>query len=192
MLEQRALLLKPCHRLPEGMSAAVVGALAPERAIYHPLTGQCLGLAGWRRPRFFAGLSWWPRGSLAVHEDEDAPLVFTVHPRWRPGPAWEVREADGHDVGVLTRKFLKDALGHKLAYLDWEAQGASIRICTPGGQEWMTMNSEGKDLRLIFAETVDGQPYRRMMLLAAALAATFRYGLFFCGKKAPLKVSSRY
>jgi hypothetical protein len=151
------------------MSAAVVGDLAPERTIFHPETGRCLGLAGWQRPRFLDRFRWWPRGPLAIHEDEDAPLVFTVRPLWRLGTAWEVREADGHDVGLLTRKLLKDALGHKLAYLAQEARGTGIRICTPGGQEWMTLYLEAEDLRLTFAEAVDGQPYRKMMLLAAAL-----------------------
>ena len=73
MLENGALLLRPCTASP------AAAALEPARAVLDALTGAPLGFAGWRRR---AWPRWLSRPVLAVHEADDAPLLFTVHGLW--------------------------------------------------------------------------------------------------------------
>src|SRR5262249_11962609 len=119
MLENGTLLLRPCATLPAGVSGAQLG-LEPAQVVQDALTGALLGFAGWRkRGGFWPG--WLSRPVLAVHESDDAPLLFTVHGLWGLAARWEVRDADGNIVGVLSGPLLKDRLGRSIAL--WERGG---------------------------------------------------------------------
>src|SRR4051794_24242174 len=94
MLEHRTLLL--CPRGPDGA-----------RAILDAETGAPIGSV-----RHEPGPWWWPGAAvLAVHEHEDAPLLFTVRRRWGLPPRREVYDADGHRVGDLIGPLVRNEYG---------------------------------------------------------------------------------
>src|SRR5690242_16884251 len=121
MLENGTLLLRACTA-PPGVADGAAAALEPARAVLDALTGQPLGFAGWRRggpwPR------WLARPVLAVHESDDAPLLFTVHGLWSLSARWEVRDADGNRLGALCGPLIKDRFGRPLAL--WERPAGGV------------------------------------------------------------------
>src|SRR5204862_4081292 len=81
MLEHPALLLPPPG--PDGA-----------RPILDADSRKKVGFAAWRP---LPGLRGWLSGSvLKVHEEEDAPLLFTVGRRWKGSARHEVRDAEGY------------------------------------------------------------------------------------------------
>jgi hypothetical protein len=167
MLEQRELLLQPCTVFPASGDGPAA-ALTPDRTVRDPFTGATRGLAGWR-PR---GRPWWlgwaGRPVLAVHEGDDAPLLFTVHRLWGLGPHWEVRDADGRAVGRLAGPLLKDRFGRNLALFE-RAPGGAARVRDAAGRELMALEPLPGGTRLTFADPGEGNPFQKMLLLAAAL-----------------------
>jgi hypothetical protein len=166
MLENGTLLLRPCVTFPAGVSGPQLG-LEPAHVVQDALTGAILGFAGWRK-----GGGFWPRWLsrpvLAVHESDDAPLLFTVHSLWGLAARWEVRDADGNIVGVLSGPLLKDRLGRSIAL--WERGGdLAARVREADGRDLMTLAALADGTRVTFAAEVDGNPFLKMLLLAAAL-----------------------
>jgi hypothetical protein len=153
MLEQRVLLVAPRG----------AGATQP---ILDGETGRPLGFA--RRPA--PSGPWWRRLAppvLAVHEEEDEPLVFTVHRTWGLRPRREVRDADGRTVGSLRGSSVWDVAGRPVAELT--AAGSGERIFRGrGGRELARLTPGPEGLRLAFNPDV-GDPFVRMLLLAAVL-----------------------
>src|SRR5690242_8426117 len=98
ILEQTVLLLRPGTAPPAG-----------QRAIQSADGRRALGLAYWRSPRS----PWWRfrPAVLAVHEDDDQPLLFTVRRRWPIFPTREVRDAEGLRVGWVGPAGARDRLG---------------------------------------------------------------------------------
>jgi hypothetical protein len=108
------------------------------------------------------------RPVLAVHEDDDAPLLFTVHRRWSLFGRWEVRDADGNVLGVLSGPFIKDRFGRHLAR--WErSAGGLARACDGEGRELLTVAQTAEGTRVAFAPGAEGNPFLKMVLLSAAL-----------------------
>jgi hypothetical protein len=154
MLEQRVLLL-----LPACDSAT--------RAIVSADSGAPQGFAQWR-PRKGA---WWRLrpAVLAVHEDEDAPLLFTVR-RWLALLPWrEVRDAEGRRIGFLFGKWLSNRLGRRLARVERLDEGA-YAFRQPNGRLLGEVRLGPEGARLTFASEVEHEPFVKMLLLAAALA----------------------
>jgi len=153
MLELSRLLIEPLG--PDGVRGIVDGD-----------SGGRVGFATWRPSRY----SWWWPGSptLSVHEQLDAPVVFTVHRRWNWPPRREVRDAEGNSVGELIGDWVRDQTsrrvatrvrreGHAAAFLDAEG--------TPLASYWV----DGDGMHFDFAPEVAGEPFLKMVLLAAAL-----------------------
>jgi hypothetical protein len=155
MLEQRVLLVAPR------------GAAATQ-PILDGESGRPLGCARWRPP---PAAPWWRRLAppvLAVHEEEDEPLVFTVHRGWGLWPRHEVRDADGRPVGSLRGGCLRDAGGRPVAELA-AGEGKGERVFRGrGGRELARLTPGPEGLRLAFNPDV-GDPFVRMLLLAAVL-----------------------
>jgi hypothetical protein len=158
MLEQRALLLPPSS--------------AARRPILGD-SGAALGFAVWRQA---APLPWWRRAwrsVLEVHENEDESLLFTVRRCWTLLPRREVREADGWRVGTLLGPLVDDERGRRLAVRSLEADRRTSTFRSRRGAALAWIAPEGEALRLTFGELVEGEPFVKMLLLAALLSNTF-------------------
>jgi hypothetical protein len=155
MLEQRVLLVQP-------------RTTAGTQPILDAESGRPLGFACWWPAP--AG-PWWRRlapAVVAVHEQEDEPLVFTVRRAWSLWPRREVRDADGHPVGSLRGGRIHDASGRPVAELT-AADGSGERAFRGrGGRELARLASRPESLRLAFNPDVK-DPFVRMLLLAAVL-----------------------
>jgi hypothetical protein len=165
MLENGALLLRTCTA-PPGVAEGAAAALEPARCVLDALSGEALGFAGWRRggpwPR------WLARPVLAVHEMDDAPLVFTVHGLWGLSGRWEVRDADGNVLGTLCGALIRDRFGRNLAL--WERPPGGIGRARDGdGRDLMTVMATTEGTRVAFASDAERNPFLKMLLLAAAL-----------------------
>ncbi|HKI35580.1 MAG TPA: hypothetical protein VKA46_27230 [Gemmataceae bacterium] len=167
MLENGALLLRPCAAFPGAAAEGEAAALEPARAVLDALTGAPRGFAGWRR-RGRLWPRWLSRPVLAVHESDDAPLLFTVHGLWGLAARWEVRDADGNVLGVLCGPLIKDRFGRNLAL--WERSAGDVGRARDGdGRELMTVMATPEGTRVAFAAGAEGNPFLKMLLLAAAL-----------------------
>jgi hypothetical protein len=155
LLERPAVLLRP----------ADAAALRP---ITCADTGQPLGFAR-RPPR--PKRPWWRRLTappLAVHEQEDEPLVFTVRRPWALSSRREVRDAESNPIGSVRGSRVENIYGRTLAVLG-PADASGERIFrTPGGYELARLTPAADGLRLSFTPGVE-DPFLRMLLLAAAL-----------------------
>ncbi len=165
MLEQGALLVRPCAAFPAGAAGGDALALTPGLTVHDALSGAALGVAGWRGRRW---PRWLRRPVLAVHEADDAPLLFTAHRRWGLAPHWEVRDADGGTVGLLYGPLLKDRFGRNLA-AEERPPGVVRRVRDLEGRELMTLMGTLEGTRVAFGEAADGNPFLKMLLLAKAL-----------------------
>jgi hypothetical protein len=167
MLENGALLLRPCAAFPGAAASGEAGGVEPARAVFDALTGAPLGFAGWRK-RDGLWPRWLARPVLAVHENDDAPLLFTVHGLWGLSARWEVRDAEGNGLGLLCGPVIKDRFGRNLAL--WQRPAGDVGRARDGdGRELMTVIATAEGTRVVFAAEAEGNPFLKMLLLAAAL-----------------------
>ena len=153
MLEHRVLLLRSCTA--SAMQSIVDGD-----------SGVALGFARWvpTVPR-----AWWRvfgRGVLEVHEQEDEPLLFTVRRAWSLLPRREVRDAEEQTVGVLLGHLIHDRFGRLLAALE----NGVFR--NPYQRDLAELTATNEGMRLTFGDDIAGEPFVKMLLLAAALQMT--------------------
>jgi hypothetical protein len=111
----------------------------------------------------------WLFPVLAVREEEDEPLVFTVRRRLTLLPRRWVIDAEGEAVGSLAWPWLLDRNDVPLA----AAQAAAARagtFRTPAGVVLAAWSVEpGGAVRLDFHASVRHDPFVKMLLLAAVL-----------------------
>jgi hypothetical protein len=114
--------------------------------------------------------SWWlpfGRSILAVHEHEDEPLLFTIRRAWSLLPRREVCDADGCPVGSLLGRLVQDRHGRTVAALQVGNGSGSFRSPAQRTLAELTVTAEG--LRIEFRPEILGEPFVKMLLLAAAL-----------------------
>lgn len=150
MLEHRVLLLHA--RKP-----------ATKQLIVDADSGAVLGFVRWEQERTRSWRQLFSRRVLAVHEQDDEPLLFTVSRAWSLLPRLEVKDAEGELIGNVLGRFLRDRYGRPIAILEEDAFHDPYRrrlaelIASPAG------------LRLRYSEDIDGEPFVKMLLLAVAL-----------------------
>ena len=154
MLEHDTLLLRPWSLPADGTR---------QRPIVEPATHGLLGFARTVKPRP-GWRGWFDTPALEVHEAEDEPLVFTVRRLGGWKPTWEVRDADGHLVG------LRDRIGRPFALRGKTPDGTATGFFrSPDEHELARLVSSTEGTRLEFAANGTDNPFLRMLLLAAAL-----------------------
>ena len=156
MLEHGSLLIGPA-----GASAA--------RAVHDAGSGVPVGFVCRRASASRPWWAWLAAPVLEVHEQEDAPLVFTVRRRWLRRQC-EVRDADGRLVGWLMGPVVGNRHGRRLAVLERTTAGRGVWH-GPDGQELGRLESDGGRLCVTFAPAAASDPFLKMLLLAAALTA---------------------
>jgi hypothetical protein len=198
MLESPGLLIRPWTTSvgPESPSRQRVAVQTKRRTILNAATGSAMGFACWRAE---TKLLWWlTRAVVEVYETEDASLLCTAHGRWGRPWRWEVRDADDHAVGSFRGGELKlppdlvqlgklrplpgrgqaqyrgalvlDRFGQFLAWIEGVPIDRAVRrLLAPAGQELGTVAVTPEGVVLRFAVTLEGDPFARMVLLAAVV-----------------------
>lgn len=151
MLEHRVLLVRTRSPVPS------------VRDILDGDSGAALGYARWQTEPS----SWWRRmfgcGVLAVHEQEDEPLLLTVRRVWKFSTRRRVCDADGQPLGDLLGRLIYDRYGRPLAALEDGVFRAPDYLVLAE----LAATAEG--LRLTFHDDIAGEPFVKMLLLAATL-----------------------
>jgi hypothetical protein len=150
MLEQRALLLRP--RGASGVQVILDGE-----------SGVALGFARWEPTAPPGWRRLLARRVLAVHEQEDESLLFTIRRAWGLLPRREVHDADDQFVGSLLGRLIHDRFGRPVAVLRDEV------FFTPTHRALAELGATEDGLRLWFDPVIAGEPFIKMLLLAAAL-----------------------
>jgi hypothetical protein len=129
-------------------------------------SGKPVGMA---RPLSGGGFwtRWLKRTCLAVHESEDEPLLCTVHRLWSFCETWELRDADAHPVGKLSRMVIRGRLGRLLTCVDAPERG-TLHYLDRQGRTMATLTRRG-DCRLTFIPESKGDPFTRMLVLSGVL-----------------------
>jgi hypothetical protein len=139
------------------------------RVICDATTGQRLGFARWLTPPGAGWQGWFRWPALEVLETDDESLLCTLRRGWPPWPVWEVMDADGRFIGSLRRGVVFDPTGGRFAVLQTQANGTPAKFLDHQGQEVGTLAGTAHGLQLTFAESLQENPFAKMILLAAAL-----------------------
>lgn len=153
MLETHVLLLHPADA---GQSRRIADAA----------TGKPVGFARIQpgTERGWLGLLLGP--TLAVHEQEEEPLLFTVR-RSFLWPQREVRDAEEVCVGYMSRRAIRDR--NRLLYAEARPHAAGVSYQCVNGALLAITRDTSTGLELIFKEVIYADPFAKMLLLAAAL-----------------------
>jgi hypothetical protein len=156
MLESPALLIRP----PDAAAA---------RAVVEPADGVRLGAVRRRRVARWPAF-WLCPTLLEVREAEDEPLVFTVRRGWLWPGGRVVLDADGRHVGSLNGPWLCDRGGRGLGVVVRNGAVGDRVIRGVDGRFWAAVHDGPSGTRIDFAADLEGEPFVRMLVLAAALA----------------------
>jgi hypothetical protein len=154
LLERKALLLAP--RDASG-----------RRLLVDPETATPVGFCR-RRPRV-GWFSRFRRQITAVHELLDESLLCSVRRCWSLFSWWEVWDADDHVLGWHGGPLVVSRSGVRVAALEEEAETGAAWFIGPAGVTLARLARQEDDVFLSFSEEVLGQPFVKMLLLAAAL-----------------------
>jgi hypothetical protein len=154
MLETRVLLLHP----------AISGR---RRAIIDAASGEQVGFALTQPDleRGWFGSFLGPQ--LAIHEQEDEPLLFTMRRcvfRWTQ---YEVRDAEGERIGFVMGSAIRDCNRFLYATLRMRSDEGVYQCVNGATLAVMRPTAEGRELA--FAKVVEMAPFAKMLLLAASL-----------------------
>ncbi len=194
MLESHGLLLGPWAPPARWSGHLRAEAGGQARAVHDLATAAALGFA-YRSPGT-AGVwpRWLARPRLEVYETEDASLVFSVCRAWWSG-AWDVSDAEGRAVGGFRAgafrlsaeavrlwqlpagaagvkyrgTLVRDRFGRLLAWMD-PAGPATGRLVAADGAALAHLSRSGQGTEVRFVPAQDGNPFLKMLLLAAVLA----------------------
>jgi hypothetical protein len=168
MLERTTLLLLPWNEGSPPAGKTSQRSDHPRRVI-DPENGAEVGTVRWRHPDASFWTRWLKPPLLEVREAVDEPLLCTLRRYWSWGPVWQVREADGHRVAMISRREIRNRADRRLAVFhefpdrdEWEMQGQDGRPLA------VVRRSDEGDV-LSFAPLVEGNPFVKMALLGAAL-----------------------
>lgn len=162
MLEAACLMLQPWVAGPTGGTSAKRWI----RLVADGASGKQLGLArlGWRR-----SLAWFVHPQVTVAESPDESLLFTLDRTLLPPRAWYLHDADGGWVGTVYRRHIRFHSGRPLAWIEPLPAGTGECYRNPEGRELAVLHTVGPARQLVFADWLGGNPFMRMLLLAAAL-----------------------
>jgi hypothetical protein len=181
MLESSSLLVRPAAEV------SATNLVQTTRLILDPQTRLVVG----RVRRHLPGSRWrrwlWPT-TLAVHEAEDDPLLFTLRRYWWFGSRWCVDDAEGRGVGYIRRRVVAPGqvgpagsgpgvihevltiLHHYVAvYPSHSAEHAVGYIRAAEGVELARVLRTADSDQVSFTSVVGENPLLKMLLLAAVL-----------------------
>jgi hypothetical protein len=174
MLESSTLLLLPWAGGRQRGGGRPGAGPAPVREIHDADTTQILGFACRRLGTPGAWFSWLARPALDIYarEEEDTSLLFTLYGPWFWTRVWEIYDADEHLVGTLRGNLILDSIGRILATVERGAGTDSFHFRRQAGYGPTSLTQTEAGVHMTFAPEVAGDPFAKMMLLAAGLALT--------------------
>ena len=105
---------------------------------------------------------------IEVFETDDDALVLSLAPAWF-GPAWHVRDSEGHYVGTLLPDALLDPAGFRFAERIAEPPDR-WRLREPAGREYATLGRAPDGVEILrFTDERLTNPFLRMMVLGSFL-----------------------
>jgi hypothetical protein len=105
---------------------------------------------------------------IEVFETDDDALVLSLAPDWF-GPAWHVRDSEGHNVGTLLPDALLDPAGFRFAERVFEPPNRWW-LREPAGREYATLDQAADGaLTLRITDARLTNPFLRMMVLGSFL-----------------------
>ncbi|MFO0876822.1 MAG: hypothetical protein U0840_05565 [Gemmataceae bacterium] len=122
--------------------------------------GLTVGFTTWKCRGLWAGA---PGSILAVHEQEQGPLLCAIHREWSLRWHWRVQDAEGDLVGRVEKDRILDP---------W---GTLVLFCRKGswftlhGVELARLEQGNQFLELQMLPPVQHDPFAKMLLLAATL-----------------------
>lgn len=136
------------------------------RSILAAETGKKVGFA---EARPLSGIWGWLGASIIeVREEEDAPLLCTIWRRFAWSLRREVRDAEGYTVGAVVGRIVLNEFNRRIAECTPLSAGQGSML-TPRGELLATLETTATGLKLEFRPEVEGDPFLKMLLLAAAL-----------------------
>lgn len=138
------------------------------RTIHDADTRDWLGHAVWPRPGGPRWLHWLFPGRCLVYEAPDESLVFAAGRSWRRLGVCVVRDADDHEIGVISGAEVLSPSGKCLAVPRLAPNGGTYH--SPEGDELARWDQSRDGTRLEFTQSAD-DPLLRMALLASVLEA---------------------
>jgi hypothetical protein len=114
------------------------------------------------------------RPYLAIYESEDEPLLCTLNRLFRLREVWELRDADGHLVGKLTRAALSGQAGRRFTRA-LSPDRREVRFIDSRGQVAASLSSQEERV-LTFGVESKCDPFTRMLILGSALLEIWRDG----------------
>jgi hypothetical protein len=115
-------------------------------------------------------LCWFARPVWEICEREDDSLLMTIHGAWLWSGATDVFDAEPRHVGCVQRGRLVDSTGLELAQLERLAMPGALRFVSPQGLEFATVQFVSGSASLCFRPILEGEPFLKMLVLAATLA----------------------
>ncbi len=144
------------------------------RRVLDPATGEEVGSVRWRPPAGSLLSALLTPPVLEVREAGDEPLLCTLRRYWSWGAVWQVREADGHRVALVTRREVRDRADRRLALVREFPERREVEMQDQGGRPLAVLRRAAEGDWLTFAEGVAASPFVKMALLGAALTHGLR------------------
>jgi hypothetical protein len=197
MLESEELLFQPwvASETPQGARAASTKR-SRRRNILDMVTLQRLGFAVWQEGRRW-WTRWLSSPRVEIYETEDASLVCSAQARWGWVRHWEVLDSEHLLVGMFRSDpqlaqipqilvgrirdarrgwrqryhgtLIEDRYGQLLAWIEEPRAHEPARLLLPDGSEIGTVRSAGPNQHVHFDPVETGNPFVRMVVLAALL-----------------------
>jgi hypothetical protein len=164
MLERQGLVVGPWAAVPDLREGR-----PRRRAVLDAATGEPLGFVARAAPGTL-WLRWLRPAVLEVYETEDASLVCTLRGPSLGRRTWEVRDSEGRRVATLFQAVVRDAEGRRQATLQRSARGGTFY--NQAGLALAAFTPCERGTVLTFAAALEGNPFARMALLGATLAAS--------------------
>ncbi len=177
MLERLGLLIGPAswvsetpllpgeqpRRLPMRRSLA--------RSVCDLHTGEELGVVRSRSSRWSL-FGWLRRRHWFVLETEDEALLCSLHSTWGVFRSWDILDAEDRLVCTYSGDYLFDSKGNVGVALEKVGVPGGWTFLGKGGTKLGSVNRTPLGTELVFTPLVRNDPYAKMGLLGATLAAT--------------------
>lgn len=172
MLKTNSLVLRPRSELGGARTPSDRRRLCPtsKRLLEDAESHEILGFATWWTCASPGWRFWLGRPRCTVHEELDDSLLFAMRPARFFRKSWTVLDADERTVGTVMKEWILD-YDRRLLAQSWHTleQRSHVVFRAPRGGELARLQPQETSWRLDFRAEAEGDPFLKMLLLAASL-----------------------